>query len=92
MQVIMTDIHRSKLGLTESEKLEASKIETLTGLEREIIAMVGEGLKDKQIAERLLIDEIALRHHLKSVFDKLQVNDRLDLVIYAYLHGLSMVP
>lgn len=92
MKVIMTDIHRSEPSLTEREKREASKIETLTGLEREIIALVGTGLKDKQIAEQLLTEEIAVRRHLKSIFDKLEVNDRLDLVIYAYLHGLANLP
>jgi DNA-binding NarL/FixJ family response regulator len=85
-------MHRSKHGLTEGEKLEATKIDTLTGQEREIIAMVGKGLKDKQIAEHLFMDETAVYHYLKSIFDKLEVSDRLDLVIYAYLHGLAKLP
>jgi DNA-binding NarL/FixJ family response regulator len=92
VEVVMTNRYRSKPPLTNGEKLEAIKIDTLTGQEREIIAMVGKGLKDKQIAEYLYIDEKAVRQNLKSIFDKLEVCNRLDLVIYAYLHGLAMLP
>jgi DNA-binding NarL/FixJ family response regulator len=92
VEVIMTEIHRSGPTLTEREKLEAIKIDRLTGEEREIIAMVGKGLKDKQIAEILLTNEIAVCHSLKSIFEKLEVADRLDLVIYSYLNGLARLP
>jgi two-component system, NarL family, nitrate/nitrite response regulator NarL len=68
--------------------LEATKIATLTKRERETIALIGEGLKNKQIAARLFISEATVRHHLTSIFSKLTVSDRLELIIYAYCHGL----
>lgn len=71
---------------------EAAKIETLTTREREVIGLVGEGLKNKAIAERLFISETTVRHHLTSIFAKLGVCDRLGLVIYAYKHGLATLP
>jgi DNA-binding NarL/FixJ family response regulator len=71
---------------------EAAKISSLTGREREVIALIGEGLKNKQIAERLFISETTIRHHLTSVFSKLSVSDRLELIIYAYRHGLAKPP
>lgn len=68
---------------------EAVKIALLTEREREIIALIGEGLKNKHIATRLFISETTVRHHLTSVFNKLEVTDRLELMIYAYRHGLA---
>jgi DNA-binding NarL/FixJ family response regulator len=71
---------------------EAEKIAALTEREREIIAQIGQGLKNKTIAEKLFISETTVRHHLTSVFSKLEVSDRLELVIYAYRHKLARVP
>jgi DNA-binding NarL/FixJ family response regulator len=67
---------------------EADKIATLTAREREVIALIGEGLRNRQVADRLFISETTVRHHLTSIYDKLDVADRLELVIYAYRHGL----
>jgi DNA-binding NarL/FixJ family response regulator len=53
---------------------------------------VGEGLKNRQIAERLFISETTVTHHLSSAFSKLDVSDRLELIIYAFRHGLAKLP
>ena len=71
---------------------ELEKIESLTDREREVIALVGEGLKNKQVGERLFISETTVTHHLSSVFSKLDVSDRLELIIYAFRHGLAKLP
>jgi DNA-binding NarL/FixJ family response regulator len=71
---------------------EISKIESLTDREREVIALIGEGLKNKQVGERLFISETTVTHHLSSVFSKLEVSDRLELIIYAFRHGLAKMP
>ena len=71
---------------------ELVKIESLTEREREVIALVGEGLKNKQVGERLFISETTVTHHLSSVFSKLEVSDRLELIIYAFRHGLAKMP
>jgi DNA-binding NarL/FixJ family response regulator len=68
---------------------ETAKIATLTKREREVIILIGEGLKNKQISARLFISEATVRHHLTSIFDKLDVSDRLELIIYAYRHALT---
>ncbi len=68
------------------------KMERLTNREREIIKLVGEGLKNKQIAERLFISEVTVHHHVTSIYSKLEVADRLELVIYAYRNGLAELP
>ena len=92
-------IDRSMMGMVIQEfskpaytDPEVSKIEALTSREREVIGLVGEGLKNKQIAERLFISETTVTHHLSSVFAKLDVSDRLELTIYAFRHGLAKMP
>ena len=71
---------------------EVAKIATLTPRERAIIALIGEGLKNRQIAKRLCLSEITVRHHLTAIFDKLDVIDRLELAVYAYRHSLAKLP
>src|SRR5438876_3405947 len=65
---------------------------TLTKREREVIALVGTGWKNQQIADRLSITLTTVKHHLTSIFGKLGVTDRFGLVFYAYKHGLASPP
>jgi DNA-binding NarL/FixJ family response regulator len=60
----------------------------LTARERDILALIAEGLRNKEIAARLNISETTVRHHLTSIFDKLDVSDRLELAIHALRNGL----
>ncbi len=71
---------------------EAIKIAALTDREREVIALICEGLQNKTIGQRLFISETTVRHHLTSIFSKLGLENRLELVIYAYRHGLAQPP
>ena len=71
---------------------EAVRLVMLTEREREVIAHIGLGLRNKQIADSLFISEVTVRHHLTSIYDKLGVSDRLELVIYAYQQGLAKPP
>jgi DNA-binding NarL/FixJ family response regulator len=61
---------------------------SLTEREREIVALIGEGLSNKDIADRLSISAITVRHHLTSIFDKLGVATRQKLLIRAHQYGL----
>jgi DNA-binding NarL/FixJ family response regulator len=63
-------------------------IACLTDREREVVALIGEGLKNKQIADRLFISETTVRHHITSILKKLHVSDRLELLIFAYKNNL----
>jgi DNA-binding NarL/FixJ family response regulator len=71
---------------------EEIKIAALTERERGVIKLVGSGLKNKQIAEKLFISDITVHHHLTSIYSKLSVSDRLELLIYAYRYGLAELP
>jgi two-component system, NarL family, nitrate/nitrite response regulator NarL len=71
---------------------EAEKIALLTHREREIIEVLGEGLNNKQIGEKLFISEATARNHLTSILSKLGLSDRFELAIYSYRHGLAKLP
>jgi DNA-binding NarL/FixJ family response regulator len=89
MGSVLTDVRNER---HEEPDPEATKITSLTRREREVIALVSEGLKNKLIGERLFISETTVTHHLSSIFSKLEVSDRLELIIYAFRHGLAKVP
>ena len=71
---------------------EALKIESLTKREREIVTLVGEGLRNTAIAARLFISEATVRNHLTSILSKLELADRFDLAVYAFRHNLVANP
>jgi two-component system, NarL family, response regulator DegU len=60
------------------------KEDNLTNRELEVVRMIGLGLKNKDISEKLFISEATVRHHLSSIYSKLHIEDRLNLAIYAY--------
>ena len=71
---------------------EQMKIASLSEREREVIKLVGKGLKNKQIADLLFISDVTVHHHLSSIYSKLEVADRLELLIYSYRNGLAELP
>lgn len=77
---------------SEVQDYEATNIAQLTEREREVIQLIGKGYKNKQIAEELSISEITVRHHLTSIYSKLNVSDRLELIIFAYRNHLAELP
>ena len=68
---------------------ERMKIDSLTDRERDVVRLVGLGLKNKDIANRLAISDITVRHHLTSIFCKLEITDRQKLLILAHRFGLA---
>lgn len=68
---------------------ETEHIGQLSDRERQVIQLIGEGLKNKQIAAQLCISEATVRHHLTSIFNKLGVSDRLELLVFAHRSGLT---
>ena len=62
---------------------------TLSTREREIVGLIAQGFKNKDMAERLFISEQTVKTHLSNIFQKLEVNDRLELALYAMRNGLA---
>lgn len=64
------------------------KIEKLTPKEREVLQALAEGLSDKGIAERLYVGVGTIRTHVRSILAKLEVQSRLQALVFAVRHGL----
>ena len=60
----------------------------LTPREREILALVGRGLSNHEIAEELVLSPLTVKTHVSRLFLKLQVRDRAQCVVIAYESGL----
>lgn len=60
----------------------------LSSREREIVQLVGQGHRNKEMAEKLYISEQTVKNHLHNIFEKLGVADRLELALYALHNGL----
>jgi two-component system, NarL family, nitrate/nitrite response regulator NarL len=86
MANVLTELSRRN-GHVEKDD-ESARVATLTGRELQVVSLVCAGLKNKDIAGRLFISESTARHHLSSIFSKLDVSSRLDLIIYANRRGL----
>src|SRR4030067_1229155 len=70
---------------------EAESITRLSEREKEVVRLIGQGLKNKIISTQLCISETTVRHHLTSIYSKLGVSDRLELLIYAHQIGRAHV-
>lgn len=90
MASVLTSLSRARLD--EETHPESARIASLSEREREVIALIGQGMKNKEVARCLTISETTVRHHLSSIYSKLQVADRLELTIYAYRNGLAEMP
>ena len=62
----------------------------LSTREREIVALVAQGYKNKEMAEKMFISEQTVKNHLHNIFDKLGVSDRLELALYAIHRKLHL--
>jgi pimeloyl-ACP methyl ester carboxylesterase/DNA-binding CsgD family transcriptional regulator len=61
----------------------------LSAREREVLALLTEGLSNTQIAERLAISEKTVRNHVSNLFDKLGVWSRAQAIVFAKDHGFE---
>jgi len=66
----------------------AERLAPLTDREREVVALVGEGLSNDEIADRLVVSPATAKTHVSRAMVKLQVRDRAHLVVLAYESGL----
>ena len=65
-----------------------ASLNQITEREREVLRLVGEGLNNAEIAERLFITPLTAKTHVSRIMTKLLVRDRVQLVVLAYESGL----
>ena len=65
-----------------------SALDALTDREREVVGLVGEGLSNDEIADRLVLSPATAKTHVSRAMVKLRVRDRAQLVVLAYESGL----
>jgi len=75
---------RSRPSATPS----AARLDELTDREREVVALVGEGLNNEEIARRLFLSPATAKTHVSRSMVKLHLRDRAQLVVLAYESGL----
>jgi DNA-binding NarL/FixJ family response regulator len=63
-------------------------LQQLTGREREVLALVGRGLSNAEIAEQLVVSHATAKTHVARILTKLRARDRAQLVVLAYETGL----
>jgi DNA-binding NarL/FixJ family response regulator len=63
-------------------------VDALTEREREVVALVAEGLSNEEIGERLVVSPATAKTHVSRAMGKLVARDRAQLVVYAYESGL----
>jgi len=65
-----------------------SEVDELTPREREVLELLARGLSNPQICQRLMISEATAKNHVARILHKLDLRDRVQVVIYAYENGL----
>lgn len=85
-RLIETYVEHVSHSTLESEN--THKLETLTEREQEILELVGRGLSNSEIADKLFISPLTVKTHINRLMSKLDAHERSQLVIEAYESGM----
>jgi DNA-binding NarL/FixJ family response regulator len=77
-----------RIAGTLAEPLQAEQLSVLTEREREVLGLVGLGLTNDEIGQRLFLSPLTAKTHVSRIMSKLLARDRVQLVVVAYETGL----
>jgi DNA-binding NarL/FixJ family response regulator len=78
--------------LLETNAARPRPVDTLTRREKTIISYLMQGWRNREVAQHLSISEQTVKNHLRSIYDKVGVSDRLELVLYAIHQRMELPP
>ena len=81
------DLEHLVSALSHSKALQFSNSDgmpLLTRREEEVVHLVADGLKNREIAQKLNVKEHSIRNYIYRIFEKLGVSSRVELILYAF--------
>ena len=79
-------LERAALGMRDAA--DPTRLDGLTERETEVLRLVGQGLTNDEIAQRLFLSPLTAKTHVSRIMQKLHARDRVQLVVTAYESGL----
>lgn len=76
-------------GAKSQDQLSSAAASGLTERELEVVRLIAAGMSNRSIADRLVVSEKTVKTHVGNILDKLHLEDRTQVAIYAIRHGLA---
>jgi DNA-binding NarL/FixJ family response regulator len=87
-QVTQTVIEQLSRQAAPPQRYDSRRLAQLTPRERDVLTLIARGRSNVEIAEALVVEESTVKTHVKRIFAKLDLRDRIHAVILAYETGL----